>query len=396
MKIINSEMSCNVCVENYNKSTRKQVTCNFCQFDCCTKCIQTYLLDSVNDPHCMSCKKEWDQEFIRGKMTRNFMNKTYKKHREDILFEREKSYLPETQDVVEREKFLVSEIERMTRELERLRRTKKVGSGEKRKFIQPCPANDCNGFLNNAWNCGICERKSCKDCHELKGENHTCDPNSLASVVEMKKNSKKCPSCGVPTFKISGCPQMFCMHCHTAWNWSTQRIETGIIHNPHYFQWQRDGGRQVARNPNDVICGGLYNAYEVRRKTRDNYIIRVRDMVDHWTYVRGRNNMTEYSPDETFELRKQFLRGHMTEEHFKKELQKIEKKTNVNRVYCAILTTFIDSVTTLIRDFMTNALNERDTRRNLESLVDYCKVEINKMNRAYEVSRHNNLCSRWN
>jgi hypothetical protein len=47
--------------------------------------------------------------------------------------------------------------------------------------------------------------------------------------------------------KVSGCNQMFCVQCHTAFDWATGEIETGVIHNPHYFDMMKRN--QLQRNP---------------------------------------------------------------------------------------------------------------------------------------------------
>lgn len=46
-----------------------------------------------------------------------------------------------------------------------------------------------------------------------------------------------------------GCNQMWCVACDTAWDWNTQRVINGTIHNPHYHEYlerRRREGRDVA------------------------------------------------------------------------------------------------------------------------------------------------------
>ena len=52
---------------------------------------------------------------------------------------------------------------------------------------------------------------------------------------------------------VKNCDQMWCTQCHTAFSWKTGKIET-TIHNPHFYEWQRQNGT-VVRNPNDIECG---------------------------------------------------------------------------------------------------------------------------------------------
>lgn len=53
-------MSCNICVEDFNKSTRKMIECRFCEYQACKECCKKYILDIYQDAHCMNCKNLLD------------------------------------------------------------------------------------------------------------------------------------------------------------------------------------------------------------------------------------------------------------------------------------------------------------------------------------------------
>jgi len=98
------------------------------------------------------------------------------------------------------------------RELERQIQYGIKGNGnkeDKAHFVRQCPANDCRGFLSTQWKCGICERWTCPDCHELKGYDrdcdHQCDPNNVETAKLLANDSKPCPKCQSLIFKIEGC-----------------------------------------------------------------------------------------------------------------------------------------------------------------------------------------------
>ena len=219
--------SCNICCDQYNKSTRSKICCAYCEFAACRTCCETYIL-SEPSPKCMntSCAKEWSRKFIREKFTGVFINGKYKEHLENILFDQEKALLPATQPFVEEEirKQKVREeikqidkriwdLQRQKREMEHLihyapvQASADASSGP--RFVRSCPANDCRGFLSSQWKCGICELWTCPKCHELKGPErdceHTCDPNSVETAKLLEKDTKPCPKCQSQIFKISGC-----------------------------------------------------------------------------------------------------------------------------------------------------------------------------------------------
>lgn len=88
-----------------------------------------------------------------------------------------------------------------------------------------------------------------------KDDHHECDSEILKNITTIEKETKPCPKCGVPIFKLHGCSSMFCIECDVSFNWNTLRIESGPIHNPEYFEKLKRVGNIVPRDPNDILCG---------------------------------------------------------------------------------------------------------------------------------------------
>ena len=296
----NSNNSCGVCCEKYNKSTHSKVVCEFdgCAYESCKVCVRKYLLGTTNDPHCMNCKNQWTTKFLVESLNRSYIDNEYKKHRKNLLVEREISRTPELMVLVERTKLVeeeTKELNLMNKEFEELRKTLnsmriKIGEknmrifrirngetsdkDERKKFIMPCPGEDCKGYLSSHYKCQLCKLYVCPDCFEIIGHNkedtaHICKEDNLKSAELIKKETKGCPKCGVRIFKISGCDQMWCTECKVAFSWNTGKIVIdGAIHNPHFYQYMQNnnagGAGQAPRNPGDVLCGGLLSIHNLK------------------------------------------------------------------------------------------------------------------------------------
>ena len=279
---------CSICCEKYNKSTCARITCEYgdCKYEACKGCVRTYLLNTASDPHCMNCKKAWSQRFLVENLNKSYMTKDYKTHKKQFLLEREISKLPETMDAAERYKLVdeeeikkkafLAEIHKQKKILDelstkyhecnhtiyRLKTNKAVDKTEKNVFIMPCPNNDCRGFLSSQYKCKLCQLHTCSKCHEIIGhskeDEHTCKEENIQTAEMIKKETKPCPTCGTRISKISGCDQMWCPTCHKAFSWNTGKIDTGVIHNPHFYEYQRKTNGGIApRNQGDIQCGGL-------------------------------------------------------------------------------------------------------------------------------------------
>ena len=287
---------CPICCESYTKLARAKITCTSesCQYAACKLCIRQYLLTTTKDPHCMSCKKAWDHKFTIKHFNKSWVDKDYKKHRKQLLLERQLAQMPatmnEANNQIEARKFdkeilevdakrkilkqQLKELEREKYTIQHKKRQLLIGKSghEKKKFIMACPHETCRGFLSTNYKCGICEQYTCSKCMEVVGEHalleyHVCDENSVKSAELIKKETRPCPGCGERIYKIEGCDQMWCTTCHVAFSWSTGKRDTGQVHNPHFFEHVNQNGHMI-RNPGDQVCGGLPQWWTMQENVR--------------------------------------------------------------------------------------------------------------------------------
>jgi len=281
-------MTCEVCCEKYNKSINYKVVCESsgCGYEACKVCVRTYLLGTTNDPHCMNCKNQWSSQFLVKNLNKSYMDSDYKKHRKKLLAEREISRTPELMVLVERvariedeekelslmnieyekmRNLMLEELKKVNAKRDRIFRIRNGEDAEKeerKKFIMPCPGDNCKGYLSSQYKCEICKLFTCPDCFEIIGytkeDAHVCKDENIKSAELIKKETKGCPKCGVRIFKISGCDQMWCTECKVAFSWNTGKMVVNVsIHNPHYYEYMKNSNVGLARNPGDVLCGGL-------------------------------------------------------------------------------------------------------------------------------------------
>jgi hypothetical protein len=301
--------ACHICCETFNKSSRASIDCPSCELKACRTCIRRYLTESSELPHCMGCKNRWERDFLISATLKCYVNGKYKDHRSNLLLEQEKARMPETMGDVEnylkskqekeKVKYIQIEIKQLHARMKILNAEKRksyhllwnykhgdagVIKTEKREFKRACPADGCRGFLSTQWRCGMCAVWVCRKCLEIKGHivgervglkpseafpDHVCDPNSVETATLLKKDTKNCPSCAVAIFRISGCDQMWCTQCHIAFSWRTGRKVNGVVHNPHFYQWQQAGGAPPVHAPGAIMCGGLPSINNLRYVLRN-------------------------------------------------------------------------------------------------------------------------------
>ena len=501
--------------------TRNPITCINCGFITCVSCARTYItmVPSENQtwkmPECMSCKKQWDDTFLRLKFPKSFIEGDLKKYMKCLIIEREKGFLQDTVAELERDrdaekltelnnilqklqdyiktlkkhykyiqgdlaevKKLVAdakkrlknasstdkatvqskvfesiaqqqeietELEATAKKIEKkeqeYQKTQKLynqhyaivsaNGGNKSKeteqkttsFIKPCPVNDCKGFLSTKHKCALCDTHCCSECFEIIGkvspdksyaelkDEHKCDPNNVESAKALKKECKPCPKCGVPVYKISGCEQIWCVCCHTAFNFSTGKIDTGRIHNPHYNEYLQRNKQAIPAVPLhqqqcldiDTIQNqvghkyGSANLHMVRDKNNQklqnlckennitfdqamqyldmsykiyNYVSEIIRLITHCRVYYG--NAPEFGPQLTSKIRKQYVKDEITEEQWKTKAMTIYKATE----YAHHVANVFDTLRQIAQDVCMQLYNLPSIHFQLRSNYNHAGVHL--------------------
>lgn len=412
--------TCGICIEPYNKVANTEVKCCFCEKSSCRRCIQTFLTTSTNDPHCMHCSRAWDREFIDDNLTMTYRMGDYKSHRENILLDREVALMPATQhraeqirsaekieseimppfnnqlkDLYAKQDVILKEINRiynLRAEAQYQIRLLREGKGEKKKhevnFVRKCPDPECRGFLSTAWKCGLCSKWACPECHELKGEDrdaeHTCNPDNVATAKLLAKDSRPCPGCGTVITKIEGCDQMWCPQCHCAFSWRTGQKESGVVHNPHFYEWQRKQNGGVApRVAGDNPCGGIPTYHEVNNRlislgSKDiKYVLDFHRIVQHVQHVEIQRLHNVFNELDNQDIRILYLLGRITQDEIKVEVQKREKKREKERAVRRAMEVLVQAGTDILRRIMSET--DINKKRLIVEEIDALRLYVNEL-----------------
>lgn len=430
VKVIQDDMKvsyCPICCEIYNQTIRKKIKCNFCNYATCVGCFKTYCLSSATEPNCMSCKKRWSRDFLVSFLSKNFINNEFKKYQENILFEKEIAMMPSTQIYLEYKNIAdqyYKRVEEVRKEIQLLMENETnmihlaneymrkylnpksypISNKEERKSnsaLRPCPKENCRGFINNRWNCGVCSCKVCQECHEIKGDEHKCDPNTIENVKLLKKETKGCPKCFSPIFKIVGCDQMWCTICKTAFSWTTGKIVNGQIHNPHYFEYLRTIGREDEEienrfgnrcNNRDLNNVAYVLSTNYRNRFHTGFLRNMINYLQNLIHIeqieipRYRNNDDEEMKN--IDLRIEYLEGKIDKDYMKNKIQRRFKKSMFTNNILEILQMYYDVSVDFVNEFMnkiqTITLPEIDEFiEKVNNLKNYVDENIEKVKSTY-------------
>ena len=401
------------------------------------------------EAHCMFCRELWDPIFMRRQLSGKFMNDTYKKHREEMLWEQQRARLPETMPLID----ALGDIDTMYEEVHELQRElkiiqkklgdtyhsirrrenqyhrmlRRVNRGEEPMVIQEdkaeeeqphyrrgCSKEDCPGYIHSrTGRCGSCQTFTCLACNHPLGKetSHECRVEDRDQWKLIQETSRPCPGCRIRISKESGCDQMWCPNCRTAFRWSTGTIERGTVHNPHYYEWLfQQGGNHHDQDQDAGHGGRCFNPGElapraarlVHRRTEgpensneyDVEFLRMhREIMHHFNVTLPRiplNIGSERKRNEMYtQLRLDYLHKKIPLADVKTRLQRIDKAHRKTVEYNRICETYIHvSVEILDRFVMDSSMTKKQAMEEMEAVKTIASNAVKDLNAVYKSRLH--------
>tara|TARA_Y100000389_G_scaffold146531_1_gene145239 strand:+ start:4511 stop:5734 length:1224 start_codon:yes stop_codon:yes gene_type:complete len=381
-----------------------------------------------------------------------YITSKFKEIQRDARYNKEMALLPSTQPDAERHLRRVN----IKEKIKELKETKlkidkeifylygdlrgidtKKGGDTKINYVWPCPIEECKGFLNTSWTCGLCSNKTCKDCLEIitDEEDHECKEELKLNATVVKENTKPCPGCGTGIFKSSGCSQMYCTNCNTAFDWRTGKIEQGRIHNPHYYEYLRnisENGEIRREEENINACDALVINRNMERTIAElynrkfkeeiqitEYVMYVMNTIRYYGHMKSVYN--EYNREiDHLNLKLKDYRINILLKHIKidNKEDKVKYLQNINKHYKQIefykeRILIVDTVVSIVREFIMNTYNVYliSMINNLRNLtldkikkedIDNFKKEVNTFHKniqiliKYCIKSHDKLANTYN
>jgi hypothetical protein len=238
---------------------------------------------------------------------------------------------------------------------------------------------------------------------------------------------------------------MWCVDCKTAWDWRTEEVTKGVIHNPEYFRYMRERGLQIQQTPNqqhnrNVNYGCvnreiLYNRFDhlfidkivYRNKEFENFkigkyeVAYLTSFFDNlfrhlYNFRNEQGNRGGYNPlkdigiyyreehnFDTYKINRiNYIMKNITEDEIKTKLIKGHREMeykNMIFLLCETLTMVIEDTLRRIQEFVTiterpenNKLQQKDfpddVFRELLHYMEYFNNESKKISELFGYRKH--------
>jgi hypothetical protein len=430
--------ACPVCLERYTTYKRRRLGCSFCPAEYCTTCFQFYLLHSGKAaPDCMVCFHALDMAVVRSTTPRTFYHVEYPRYVAQMLLLGERAKLPAAMMILVRHKqiavltgelaeaesrgaaeqaLVMAEFRRIAAETRvqtlRIRAERDVLQNRAprapSRASYGCPVEQCRGLIFvGSKSCALCGGGVCAKCRcVVAQEEHACDPDTVATLELIVRDSRPCPNCQVSITKIDGCDQMWCPQCHTAFSWSRGTIDHGRIHAPGFYEYLRTRGavpREVGDTGPCAIAGRegecavvhdlayLYVVWTARFTTTEvdtlaGYYRRIA-AVEHYGRTRFPMVGREDQERQLEKMRLAYLRAVLTEQGWRAQLQalthKMHRRNELRAVYrMSTATAFEILARTAVAPVAAEGLDAVFTE--LAALVQMTNAELDRVSREFQ------------
>ena len=305
---------------------------------------------------------------------------------------------------------------------------RKIKGGTIKKSINnniKCPSDGCKGYVSSS-QCSICNHHLCRKCYvlvdtdeELKA--HECDKETYETAQMIIKSSKGCPSCGTRISKVSGCDQMWCPECEVAFSWKTGEKVNGVIHNPHFYEYQKIRGganTRIIRNAGDRHCGGLVNTYDfvykiqslikkmsteldkpMSRKNKNNVQRNLNDIyrsVGHFQDVLDKIRTELNQGINNINVRSKYMRDQVTKEKFMTAIMRKYNREEKNKSLQDIYELYVTVGTERMNDIYNTNIIERNDKIYVSKKInetcyvmkqtrDYCNEQLKRISKNHNV-----------
>lgn len=268
---------CNICCDTCDVF----IKCPFCPFDACMECQKTFILSKLSEPTCMECQKKWSIEFVMENFETKWAKFDFLHHMTTLQLEQEKMLLPTTQGEANEVRYIRSlreqvkklptnaklktqydghTLQKKIKDRNELKQSLQavinnsslqINNNRSRErvissYVMRCNKGDCRGYVTaGSYKCETCNEVHCERCKVVINQNHVCRKEDLVNAREIENSTRPCPKCYASIYKDGGCDQIWCPQCHTAFSYSTGKIDKGPVHNPVFYEY-------LASNPSSM------------------------------------------------------------------------------------------------------------------------------------------------
>lgn len=411
-------MECSICTE-----IRECLRCPMCNVNLCGDCFKYSITMELRDPQCIYCKKLLSIDYILENNETEWLKKDFLPFMGNLIMEKEKMLLPSTIDEynkmkqieeykleraslplikVIKNKFKDEKIFIREKELRNIKYhelTNKINDISNNKirhtqksYILKCIIENCKGFIDTDYNCGICHIKICQVCLNELSDEHKCNSDDIKFADIIRLQSKPCPKCYVPIIKSGGCDQMFCTNCNTAFSWITGKIELGAIHNPHYYEWL-EKNPMTQQQLENIACGNIndYYTFFIAYVRENNLTLRKAFQKIAHTQNILLPIVAENRVADNLDLRLKYLDNKITEEMWKSTLIKREIKRNKNTAIRHVLEMYITIASDIIRQVTHTPRLINEKNNEYLALMDYINSCFDKICMIHGGNINNNI-----